>query len=940
VRYIALFFLTIAAHLCAADTEPEAALAWFTDAAITNSVKTAPPQQLPPAAAGTVGKGVLLNKPVAIADPLLSRERGMISFWIRPNWDGGDGEAHRILRIGDPQRNGLLLEKSDKGMLRFVMASPEKITASRADISRWKAGEWHHVAIVWMDRDSKPLGLPLWIDKVAVDGPTAADNGFLDPEKMDDPRLWIGDETCQAAMDELIMRKELSTNLSPSQIAVVYRDYFATAPYTDIEINPDACFVPSDRRVVEGHEKQFGLKARCGGKMEPVTDYDVRYGQWSEFDAKPFIEWKTTDDRIAKVDQNGMVTGVACGKYKLEARFHGMSATYKLEVISPDQPDLDLLYVERLPRYRNDRSKDRPAPGDPVEYVAHVANYGYKEVPAGTVVRFELIPDSNGNFRIDPGERPTLSEDKVIEESIPPLGEETAEFPWRWTDDPIFLRTIVDPQNKVGEICEANNQSCDLNIARPLRFGYNPATLKSCYNDRKINHVGSFSYYDWITAQKLRLDKLVREAVWPTTTPDGIHDAFRLDKFYALKLDIPWEEEQYEKDGPYYDGGFPVNEPVNMMAVDSAIIHELGHTCLSLPDLYCYPVRASAVLLKDDNGDYYAGSDLLPKIDGDTLPYCSACNVPCGVGYDSLMNHCHQWLNPAQAGQVNYYRGYRGPRFWGTQGRNIPMREHYLALYDVNDDPLIGAAVYVYHCTQTGAMDSGTKFFADRPKFVGNTDPDGRFRFPDVTDCDWDDPDTDAVEGEWPVWNPFGRAKTTTGAPPDVAFTSNVWCTEGLLLLKVVSGDQTEFHWLPLTEMNDVFFSGERHVGVYPVRTSLHRSPGVTPIVRREIPEAIREKNLKPTAEVNVGEELTVHCGDEIVIDGSKSHDPEGQPLLYRWDVRGPGNPEPRTCQEAVYKGKAPTEPAELEIVFYVIDGLRVSDILFIKAHVVAPESK
>ena len=46
-----------------------------------------------------------------------------------------------------------------------------------------------------------------------------------------------------------------------SQIAIVYKDYLRTAPYTKIEINPDACYIPSDPRVVNGCQKQFGLNA-------------------------------------------------------------------------------------------------------------------------------------------------------------------------------------------------------------------------------------------------------------------------------------------------------------------------------------------------------------------------------------------------------------------------------------------------------------------------------------------------------------------------------------------------------------------------------------------------------------------------------------------------------------------------------------------------------
>ena len=104
-------------------------------------------------------------------------------------------------------------------------------------------------------------------------------------------------------------------------------------------------------------------------------------------------------------------------------------------------------------------------------------------------------------------------------------------------------------------------------------------------------------------------------------------------------------------------------------------------------------------------------------------------DVPAGVGYASLMHDCHLWLHPSQAAHAQWYRGFRGSRFWGSQGRLLAAREHYLKVYDINDEPLVGAAVYVYACTQTQANDAGTKFFVDRPKFSGNTDADGRYQF-------------------------------------------------------------------------------------------------------------------------------------------------------------------------------------------------------------------
>ncbi|MFQ5805624.1 MAG: CARDB domain-containing protein [Phycisphaerae bacterium] len=651
--------------------EPVAVMPWFTDAQMVDSVQLPKPAEALPAAPGTVDRGVELRRSIPIENPLLGRAGGCISFWIQPKWGGDDGATHRLLRIGDPSQNGLLVEKAATGMLRFVMASPQKVTASRADVSGWKAGEWHQVAIAWLSKGDAPIGLPLWIDRVAVAGPIAGGNTFLDPDSMADRRVWIGDASSNAVMDELMMRDRLNAEGPEGLRAVVYRDYFRSASYTEIRITPEALCVRSDRRVVAGHEKQFGLLGRLGGEFEYLTDYAVRYGQWGAFDAKPFITWKTADEQIATVDDKGMVTGHAVGTCQLTAEFRGMQATYDIEVIPVEQPDLDLLYVERLPRYKVDSAKNSPSPGDTVESVIHLENFGYETAPAGTVVRLELIPDRNRNFQVDDDERPGMVREQTIDEPLAPRARRTVRFTWDWPAEAVWVRVTLDPEDRIPEICEANNQRCELNITRPMRWGYEPQRLETWYKERRINHVGSFSHFDWLNAQCARFNLMLREAVGPTTTAHGIEDALRSDNFFEILgskdgEEVKWRDQPWEKARPWYDGGFPVREPVNAMAIDAAILHEFGHTCVSLPDLYGYPVRANNVFLKDEDGNDYAGSPLLPIIRDDILPLASAMDVPCGVSYTPLMHGCHLWLHPAHAGQVHYFAGYRGQRFWGV----------------------------------------------------------------------------------------------------------------------------------------------------------------------------------------------------------------------------------------------------------------------------------
>lgn len=915
---------------------PKASTAWFTDASIENSTRTAKPANALPAVPGSDKNGVLLTKSAPVDDPLLEQANGFISFWVKPNWNGNDGKTHLLMRIGDPAKNGLKVEKSASGMLRYVMASPEKISASRADVSKWKAGEWHHITVVWMSRDGLPIGLPLWIDKVAVDGPIAAGNKFLNPSELTDKHIWIGSPSADAVMDELVMRNSFGDfwskenfRDSQSQLALVYRDYFRTAPFTAIAVDPDASDVPSDKRVVNGCPKLFGLRAKMGGKMVRVTENIFGYGNWTDFDAKPYIKWTTSDAKIATVNTDGLVTGKSVGKCKLTAQFRGMQSTYDLQVIPVNQPDLDLMFVERLPRYSREGEKWWPADGEKVTSVAHIANFGFKAVPAGSVVRFELIKDANHNYRLDANEKPFAVQTQVIKKALAPKEQITLTFPWRWTSDETWVRVSVDPANKVSELCEANNERCELNVARALHWGYRQKVQDDNYNSKKINLVGSFSYFDWFNAQSHRLTLIMQDAVYPTTSPVGIKDAVRSDNFYALKgKDL--SKDPWELDARYYDGGFPVDEPADNMMISAAIVHEFGHTCIALPDLYGYPTKAENVFLKDESGKPYSGGELLPEVAGGgswlvgkfpiMLP--SSQNVECGVGYTPLMDFCHLWLDPCCAGQVQYFAKNRGQNFWGVQGRLMPSLGHTLKIYDINDKPLTGAAVYVYHTTNLPIGNAGAKYFADRPKFVGNTDKSGRYIFPGSTDEDWDDADTDAVDGAIDVWNPFGRVKTDTACTPSVA------ALEGLCLIKVVSNGQTELHWLPLSELNIEFYSGHKIRGTYPIKTSLQSSKEVTPVVKPTIPEAIKRINLKPVAVAT--EKITVKCGSEFTIDGTKSYDPEDQPLYYRW-FAGPGGAEPAYSTDAIYKGKAPKNPGEIEFQFLVNDGLRVSEPVTVK---------
>ncbi|HOM71782.1 MAG TPA: hypothetical protein PLP86_06005, partial [Armatimonadota bacterium] len=119
----------------------------------------------------------------------------------------------------------------------------------------------------------------------------------------------------------------------------------------------------------------------------------------------------------------------------------------------------------------------------------------------------------------------------------------------------------------------------------------------------------------------------------------------------------------------------------------------------------------------------------------------------------------------------------------------------------------------------------------------------------------------------------------------------------------------------------------------YIIKTNLSASKSPVPVVKPVIPDAIKTTNKKPVA--IAPENIYVKPGESFTIDGSKSYDPEGQPLIYRWI----GFEEsfwayPPFDTSAVRKCTAPMRPGEYTYDFYVLDGLRYSQPVHIKVHV------
>lgn len=88
---------------------------------------------------------------VAANDGNLVAREGTVEMWLRPAWDGDDGEVHQIFNSRAAERNYLNLNTLPDGTLGVatggaVVGGYKRVSIDRSD---WRAGQWHHVAFTW-----------------------------------------------------------------------------------------------------------------------------------------------------------------------------------------------------------------------------------------------------------------------------------------------------------------------------------------------------------------------------------------------------------------------------------------------------------------------------------------------------------------------------------------------------------------------------------------------------------------------------------------------------------------------------------------------------------------------------------------------------------------------------------------------------------------------
>lgn len=481
------------------------------------------------------------------------------------------------------------------------------------------------------------------------------------------------------------------------------------------------------------------------------------------------------------------------------------------KAVRPDLPDLDVLFIERLPRYDFDAAKKWPNQGEEVEFKAYVKNNGTQ--PTGN---FDYEWKIDGN-RVASG---SLS-------SLAPNQETTISYRWPWAhttspDERIqgshTIELVVDPANPIQEISENNNKVTDFTQALAVGFWVEQAVY-DFFNTNQYEYCqgktcnGSSSWEDWAQRQTREWNKIFDQSRY-ASYPNGVLDRVRLDKVIVVPncalplaggiadnqpdkrdrtVDLMWGFtsakvgiiacQRDEADGNKY---LYQNNP-RFQNIEYPLMHELSHARY-LIDTYCWNIRAEDVSVTDDQGIRIAGTPLLPLV-RDNLVYLNKDQKMMGGGVyeDGYGEHSvgalnRVWWLRARGGNYN------APSVIGEYLNDLPSinRFHFLSLEGKSLDR---AGIIVYQSLPSPGYCG--RNYDDTPDINITADPNGQV---DI--------------GR----NPFSRR-------------SGVDNYNAIFLFRINYRNQKQYRFQEVSDFNLAYWRGEKGQANYSIQTGITACP-------------------------------------------------------------------------------------------------------------------
>jgi hypothetical protein len=458
-------------------------------------------------------------------------------------------------------------------------------------------------------------------------------------------------------------------------------------------------------------------------------------------------------------------------------------------------PDLDVLYIERTPRYPGYRPEYglKGHEGVPLlvdrktgKVLTEAQARAIKRWPsAGEEVTFTAHVQNRGSGPANGWEYAWLLDGKEVARGTAagPQGvgeEKTASWKWKWAPGGHTVRFVVDPLFKVRDLSLHNNAREDATDAWSFIWAVDRVTYESFNGLRSF--LGTRSFEDWAQWHVDHMNHLFDVSPAPFRRKDGWVPRVRCDRVVVVDSvepqDAMWEKllgRGVATLDAGWDGAWPFGRRDDCTEwaanVDWGLIHEWGHQ-LGLTDLYALDRPGSLNNVTDESGD------------------------PLLIGHRSsqegTMMHGHgpTTFSPECVGalltQRDRRRGYYGDFYF-----NIPA-VNQLKVLDNAGHPVPGARVSFW-------QDRDSEY-RGKPVFEGATDSAGLFTLPNrpaprvTTDLGYTQRD-----------NPFGQINVV--GPGDVFF------------IRIQARGHTEYAWLDIPELNLAYWSGRKERAVYERRT-------------------------------------------------------------------------------------------------------------------------
>ena len=261
--------------------------------------------------AGVTGQcaifGPASNLQYAAGNNIAAKE-GTLEFWVKPLWNGNDGQSHAFLGWGGA--GGMLFAKDGANNLRaiFNRFGPGGIPEMGLGlgVNDWVANQWYHVAYTWSNAQHRAVlyinGRPEAETSLSHDLPAIADSSFIVGHEINGAQI-------SASLDELRIYPFARTD------SQVMADVVADIRVLSIEITPE-----TDTLFPTWRSWPTVIGQTVIGPVVILPDA---------------LQWESSNPAAVAIESVSVPRAIAPGEATITATFGPHSDTMQISVLAP-----------------------------------------------------------------------------------------------------------------------------------------------------------------------------------------------------------------------------------------------------------------------------------------------------------------------------------------------------------------------------------------------------------------------------------------------------------------------------------------------------------------------------------------------------------------------------------------------------------------------------